>query len=60
MDIKLEKKTGWRAVVQKKNIPYAVAVLFVVFVVAMLLRDNRSTLRVDEQMLSISEVKPYL
>ena len=57
MDIKLEKKTGWRAVVQKKNIPYAVAVLFVVFVVAMLLRDNRSTLRVDEQMLSISEVK---
>ena len=57
MDIKLEKKTGWRAIVQKKNIPYAVAVLFVVFVVAMLLRDNRSTLRVDEQMLSISEVK---
>ena len=57
MDIKLEKKTGWRAVVQKKNIPYAVAMLFVVFVVAMLLRDNRSTLRVDEQMLSISEVK---
>ena len=57
MDIKLEKKTGWRAVVQKKNIPYAVAVLFVVFVVAMLLRDNRSTLRVDEQMLAISEVK---
>ena len=57
MDIKLEKKKGWRAVVQKKNIPYAVALLFVVFVVAMLLRDNRSTLRVDEQMLSISEVK---
>ena len=57
MDIKLEKKKGWRAVVQKKNIPYAVALLFVVFVVAMLLRDNRSTLRVDEQMLAISEVK---
>ena len=57
MDIKLEKKTGWLAVVQKKNITYTVAVLFVVFVVAMLLRDNRSTLRVDEQMLSISEVK---
>ena len=57
MDIKLEKKKGWRAVVQKKNIPYAVALLFVVFVVALLLRDNRSTLRVDEQMLAISEVK---
>ena len=57
MDIKLEKKKGWRAIVQKKNIPYAVALLFVVFVVALLLRDNRSTLRVDEQMLSISEVK---
>ena len=57
MDIKLEKKKGWRAIVQKKNIPYAVALLFVVFVVALLLRDNRSTLRVDEQMLAISEVK---
>lgn len=57
MDIKLEKKRGWRALLQKKNIPYAVAVLFVILIVAMLLRDGRSTLRVDAQMLSISEVR---
>ena len=57
MDIKLEKKKGWRAVVQKKNIPYAVALLLLVFVVVILLRDNSSTLRVDAQLLSIAEVK---
>ena len=57
MDIKLEKKRGWRALLQKKNIPYAVVGLFVMFIVAMLLRDGRSTLRVDAQMLSISEVR---
>ena len=57
MDIKLEKKTGWRAIVQKKNIPYAVAVLFVVFIIVTMLHPKRSTLRVDAQMLSISEVK---
>ncbi len=57
MDIKLEKKRGWRALLQKKNIPYAVVGFFVMFIVAMLLRDGRSTLRVDAQMLSISEVR---
>ena len=57
MDIKLEKKRGWRALLQKKNIPYAVVGLFVMFIVAMLLRDGRSTLRVAAQMLSISEVR---
>lgn len=57
MDIKLEKKKGWRAVVQKRNIPYAVALLLLVFVVVILLRDNSSTLRVDAQLLSIAEVK---
>ena len=57
MDIKLEKKRGWRALLQKKNIPYAVVGLFIMFIVAMLLRDGRSTLRVDAQMLSISEVR---
>ena len=57
MDIKLEKKTGWRAIVQKKNIPYAVAVLFIVFIIVTMLHPKPSTLRVDAQMLSISEVK---
>ena len=57
MDIKLEKKTGWRAIVQKKNIPYAVAVLFIVFIIVTMLHPKHSTLRGDAQMLSISEVK---
>ena len=56
MDIKLEKKTGWRAILQKKNIPYAVAAIFMILVVALLLRDNSSTLRVDANILTISPV----
>ena len=57
MDIKLEKKTGWRAILQKKNIPYAVAAIFMILVVALLLRDNLSTLRVDANILTISPVE---
>lgn len=57
MDIKLEKKTGWRALLQKKNIPYAVAAIFMILVVALLLRDNSSTLRVDANILTISPVE---
>ncbi len=57
MDIKLEKKRGWRALLQKKNIPYAIAGVLVVLIVAVFLRDGRSTLRVDAQMLSVSEVR---
>ena len=57
MDIKLEKKTGWRAIMQKKNIPYAVAAVFMALVVSLLLRDNSSTLRVDANILTISAVE---
>ena len=57
MDIKLEKKTGWSAILQKKNIPYAVAAIFMILVVALLLRDNSSTLRVDANILTISPVE---
>ena len=57
MDIKLEKKTGWRALLQKKNIPYAVATVFMALVVSLLLRDNSSTLRVDANILTISAVE---
>lgn len=57
MDIKLEKKRGWRAIVQKKNIPYALAVLFVLFIIVTAFIDKRDGLRVKSQMLSISEVK---
>ena len=37
MDIKLEKKKGWRALFQKKNLPYAFAGAFVIFVAWLLL-----------------------
>lgn len=47
MDIKLEKKTGLKAVFQKKNLPYAFAGLLVLFIVWLFLRDNSSTLRVN-------------
>ncbi len=57
MDIKLEKKTGWKALLQKKNIPYAVAAVFMILVVALLFRDNSSTLRVDANILTISPVE---
>lgn len=57
MDIKLEKKTGWKALLQKKNIPYAVAAVFMILVISLLLRDNSSTLRVDANILTISPVE---
>ena len=57
MDIKLEKKTGWKALWQKKNIPYAVATVFMALVVSLLLRDNSSALRVDANILTISAVE---
>lgn len=57
MDIKLEKKTGWKALLQKKNIPYAVVAVFMILVVSLLLRDNSSTLRVDANILTIAPVE---
>ena len=57
MDIKLEKKKGWRALFQKKNLPYAFAGAFVIFVAWLLLRDNASTLRVDADVVTVSEVR---
>ncbi len=56
MDIKREKKSGWRAIIQKKNLPHAAGVLFLLFVGWLLLRDNASTLRVDGRLLNISTV----
>ena len=47
MDIKLEKKTGLKALFQKKNLPYAFAGLMVVFIAWLIFRDNSSTLRVN-------------
>lgn len=57
MDIKLEKKKGWRALFQKKNLPYALVGVFVVFVAWLLLRDNASVLRVDADVITVSDVR---
>ena len=53
MDIKREKKSGWRALFQKKNLPYALGAIFVLFVAWLALRDNASVLRIDAATLSV-------
>ena len=40
MDRVIEKKKGIRAVFRKKNIPYFLAGVFVIFVLWLLLRDT--------------------
>ena len=57
MDIKREKKTGWKAVFQKKNLPYAGVAVLVLFIGWLFLRDNASTLRVDASLISIAPVE---
>ena len=57
MDIKLEKKTGWKAVFQKKNLPYAAVVVLIGFIGWLILRDNSSTLRVDAGLVNIATVE---
>ena len=57
MDIKLEKKKGWRAIFQKKNLPYAAVVVLIVFIGWLILRDNSSTLRVDAGLVNIATVE---
>ncbi len=57
MDIKLEKKTGLKAVFQKKNLPYASVVVLIGFIGWLVLRDNSSTLRVDAGLVNIATVE---
>ena len=57
MDIKLEKKTGLKALFRMKNLPYALAAVLVVFIGWLLFRDNSSTLRVDAQLLNVASVE---
>ena len=57
MDIKLEKKTGWKAVFQRKNLIWVGVVALVVFIGWLVFRDNSSTLRVDAQLLNIATVE---
>ncbi len=57
MDIKLEKKTGWRAVFSKKSLPYLFGALVVVLIVWLLLKENTSTLRVNMATITVSNVE---
>ena len=57
MDIKLEKKKGLKAVLQKKNLPYAAVVVLIGFIGWLVFRDNSSTLRVDAQLLNVATVE---
>ena len=57
MDIKLEKKTGWRAIFQKKNLVWVGVAALALFIGWLVFRDNSSTLRVDAQLLNIATVE---
>lgn len=57
MDIKREKKTGWKAIFQKKYLPYLFSAVFLIFVAILLLRSNASVLRVSADVVTISEVE---
>ena len=57
MDIKREKKTGWKAIFQKKYLPYLFGAVFLIFVAILLLRSNASVLRVSADVGTISEVE---
>ena len=57
MDIKLEKKSGWRAVFSKKSLPYLFGAVVVVLIVWLLLKENTSTLRVNTATVTVSNVE---
>ena len=57
MDIKLEKKKGWRAIFQKKNLVWVGVVALIGFIGWLVFRDNSSTLRVDAQLLNVATVE---
>lgn len=57
MDIKREKKTGWKAIFQKKYLPYLFGGVFLIFVAILLLRSNASVLRVSADVVTISNVE---
>ena len=57
MDIKLEKKTGLKAIFQKKNLVWVGVAALALFIGWLLFRDNSSTLRVDAQLLNVASVE---
>ena len=57
MDIKLEKKTGLKAVFQRKNLVWVGVAALALFIGWLVFRDNSSTLRVNAQLLNIATVE---
>ncbi len=57
MDIKLEKKKGWRAILSKKSLPYLFAALLLLLVAWLLLKKNTTTLRVNSATIVVSAVE---
>ena len=57
MDIKLEKKKGWRAILSKKSLPYLFGVLLLLLVAWLLLKKNTTTLRVNSATIVVSAVE---
>lgn len=56
MDRKIEKVTGWRVAFTKRALPWWGASALGIIIIALLLRDNSSTLRVDGSSITISDV----
>ncbi|MBE6234511.1 MAG: efflux RND transporter periplasmic adaptor subunit [Bacteroidales bacterium] len=56
MDRTIEKKKGIALIFSKKALPYWFGAAMIVFIIWLILRDDASTLRVNAETLSISEV----
>ena len=57
MDIKLEKKKGWRAILSKKSLPYLFGTLLLLLVAWLLLKKNTTTLRVNSATIVVTDVE---
>ena len=60
MDKIIEPKKGWARVFTKKALPYWGIAILIILIASMLLRNNVSTMRVNTETITISEVKSGL
>lgn len=60
MDKIIEPKKGWARVFSKKALPYWGIAILIILIASMLLRNNVSTMRVNHEAITISEVKSGL
>ena len=56
MDIRIEKKRGFRALFTRRGVPYLAGAIFLLLVLWLLLRDDSSTLRIDARTISVGAV----